>query len=249
MTYQGHLPNGNPVQQHSAGEIYPLVIMQKGLAPNDRYGILYGGYVYEVADSFDGTMQAALKIRQCVALKDYEEALQERAELYAELCAEEPALADQSDVSVEFLEIRLDDLPNDDSQEVEFERAYNALYEYVEAGCFLDQEVAGRMLKLSVHDSGMFLKDFRDDRFVHTVYPSMNTAGTVAQIMWRLFPNEYTCNFADWRGVVGAWLLHCGEPILNWQNLAMDTWQNGAYLKVKSWQDLCALLNAVTSKD
>ncbi len=233
MSYQGHLPNGNPVQQHSAGEIYPLVIMQKGLAPNDRYGILYGGFVYEVADSFSGTMLVASKIRRCVALKDYEEALQGRAELWAELSCKEPEC----------------DTPDADNQEAEFERAYNALYEYVEAGCFLDHEVAGRMLKLAVYDTGMFLKDFRDGRFIFEIYPSMNTAGTVAQIMWRLFPNEYTCNFADWRGVVGAWLLHCGEPVMNCQHLAMDTWQSGAYLEVKSWQDLCALLNTITSKD
>lgn len=218
MSYQGHLPNGNPVQQHSAGEIYPLVIMQKGLAPNDRYGILYGGFAYEVADSFDGTMQAALKIHQCVALKDYEEALQERAELYAELSCEEPSMRD-------------------------------IVYQYIEAGAFLEAEVADRILKLSVHDSGMFLKDFRDDRFIFEIYPSVNTAGVVAQILWRLAPNEYVCNFAEWRGVVAAWLLHHGESVMNWQSLAFDTWQSGAYHEVKSWQDLCALLNVVTSKD
>lgn len=29
--YQGHLPDGNPVQQHSAGEYYPMVLFQRGL--------------------------------------------------------------------------------------------------------------------------------------------------------------------------------------------------------------------------
>ena len=220
MSYQGHLPNGNPVQQHSAGEIYPLVIIQKGLAPNDRYGILYGGFMYEVADSFDGTMQAALKIRRYVALQDYAEALQERAELYDELSCEDPEC-----------------------------NATDIVYQYIEAGAFLEEEVGERMLKLSVHDNGMFLKDFRDDRFIFEIYPSVNTAGVVAQILWRLSPNKYVCNFAEWRGVVAAWLLHHGESVMNWQTLAFDTWQSAAYQEVKSWQDLCALLNAVTSKD
>ena len=237
MTYQGHLPNGNPVQQHSAGEIYPLVIMQKGLAPNDRYGILYGNYAYEVADSFDGTMQAALKIRRCVALKDYEEALQERAELYAELSCEEPEC---TDFAMEAIRVIFAD---DEEPSVR-----DIVYQYIEAGAFLEEEVGERMLKLSVHDSGMFLKDFRDDRFIFEIYPSVNTAGVVAQIMWRL-QQDYVCSFAEWHGVVAAWLLHHGESVMNWQSLAFDTWQSGAYLEVKSWQDLCALLNAVTSKD
>lgn len=231
MSYQGHLPNGNPVQQHSAGEIYPFVIMQQGLE-SARYFILYAGQTFEVADSFDVTMQAASAILNSVVPCDYAEALQERAELWSELSCEDPACAEGVD-----------------SKEVAMLEAYAKLYAYVEAGCFLDVEVAGRMLKLAVYDTGMFLKDFRDGRFIHEVYPSMNTAGTVAQIMWRLYPNEYVCNFADWRGVVGAWMLQCGEAVMNCQHLAMDTWQNGAYLEVKSWQDLCALLNAVTSKD
>lgn len=239
MTYQGHLPNGNPVQQHSAGEIYPLVIMQKGLAPNDRYGILYGGFVYEVADSFDGTMQAALKIRRCAALKDYEEALQERAELYAELSCEEPE-CNTPDFAMEAIRVIFAD---DEEPSVR-----DIVYQYIEAGAFLEAEVADRMLKLSVHDSGMFLKDFRDDRFTFEIYPGVNTAGVVAQIMWRL-QQDYVCSFAEWRGVVAAWLLHRGESVMNWQHLAMDTWQSAAYHEVKSWQDLCALLNAVTSKD
>ena len=241
MSYQGHLPNGNPVQQHSAGEIYPLVIMQKGLAPNDRYGILYGGFMYEVADSFDGTMQAALKIRRCVALKDYAEALQERAELYVELSCEDPEC---NATDIEFLEIRLEDFDLDEELSVR-----DIVYQYIEAGAFLEEEVGERMLKLSVHDNGMFLKDFRDDRFIFEIYPSVNTAGVVAQILWRLSPNKHVCNFAEWRGVVAAWLLHHGESVMNWQTLAFDTWQSAAYREVKSWQDLCALLNAVTSKD
>lgn len=242
MTYQGHLPNGNPVQQHSAGEIYPLVIMQKGLAPNDHYGILYGGFVYPVADSFDDTMQIALKVRRTVALKDYEEALQRWAKQYVECSREEPTVNADTIAGIGLLEI----LADYDDEEPSMR---DVIYEYIEAGAFLEEEVGERMLKLSVHDSGMFLKDFRDDRFIFEIYPSVNTAGVVAQILWRLAPNEYVCNFAEWRGVVAAWLLHHGEAVMNWQHLAFDTWQNGSYLEVKSWQDLCALLNAITSKD
>lgn len=250
MSYQGHLPNGNPVQQHSAGEIYPLVIMQKGLAPNDRYGILYGGFVYPVADSFDATMQIALKIRRTVALKDYEEALKRWAKQYVECSCEEPAAPDVHGVHV--LEVRLDEL--DDKPECtecnvpDIADIYSAVYDFIEFGALREVDVAGRMLKLSVHDNGMFLKDFRDDRFIFEIYPSMNTEATVTQIMWRLVPN-FVCSKVGWRGVVGAWLLHRGEPVMNWQNLAADTWRSGAYQEVKSWQDLCALLNAVTSKD
>lgn len=235
MSYQGHLSNGNPVQQHSAGDCYPFVIIQKGLAPNAHYGIMYGSKVYEVADSFNGTVEAAMNIKLGVAPVQYEEALQERAELYAELCTQAEAEPD--------VEIRLDDFDGEEPT------VRDIVYQYIEAGAFLEEEIGERMLKLSVHDNGMFLKDFRDDRFIFEIYPSLNTAGVVAQIMWRLQPNEYVCNFAEWRGVVAAWLLHCGESVMNWQSLAFDTWQSAAYHEVKSWQDLCALLNAVTSKD
>lgn len=88
--YTGHLPNGNPVQKHSAGDVYPLVIMQQGFEPNDRYFILYGGQKYAVADSFKGTYEAAQKIKDGVAPHQYKEALQERAELWSELDCEEP---------------------------------------------------------------------------------------------------------------------------------------------------------------
>lgn len=247
MSYQGHLPNGNPVQQHSAGEIYPLVIIQKGLAPNDRYGILYGSRVYEVADSFKETEQIAQRIKENTAPCWYSEALDKYNTAFVyrkEHSTEKPVDPAECSPDVEFLEIRLVDSDLDEEPIMR-----DIVYQYIEAGAFLEEEVADRMLKLSVHDSGMFLKDFRDDRFVHEVYPSMNTAGTVAQILWRLQPNEYVCNFAEWRGVVAAWLLHRGESVMNWQHLAFDTWQNGSYLEVKSWQDLCALLNTVTSKD
>ena len=201
---------------------------------------MYGGEVYEVADSFATTMEAAMAIKLNVAPVHYAEALRERAELWEELSYEPPEC---NIGDIEFLEIRLDDLDDEEPT------VRDVVYEYIEAGAFLEEEVGERMLKLSVHDNGMFLKDFRDDRFIFEIYPSVNTAGVVAQILWRLSLNEYVCNFAEWRGVVAAWLLHRGESVMNWQSLAMDTWQSGAYHEVKSWQDLCALLNAVTSKD
>lgn len=235
----GHLPNGNPVQQHSAGEIYPLVIMQKGLAPNDRYGILYGGRVYEVHESFNGTMQIALDVKRMVTAKFYEPLLKSFADYHAELLAQAEAAKCCSPDTAAIQAI----FAGDEEPSVR-----DIVYQYIEAGAFLEEEVGERMLKLSVHDNGMFLKDFRDDRFIFEIYPSVNTAGVVAQILWRL-QNDYVCNFAEWRGVVAAWLLHRGESVMNWQSLAFDTWQSAAYYEVKSWQDLCALLNAVTSKD
>lgn len=44
--YQGHLPDGNPVQQHSAGEYYPCVLFQRGLDADTRYYILFDGIDY-----------------------------------------------------------------------------------------------------------------------------------------------------------------------------------------------------------
>ena len=44
--YQGHLPDGNPVQQHSAGEYYPMVLFHRGLDADTRYYILFDGIEY-----------------------------------------------------------------------------------------------------------------------------------------------------------------------------------------------------------
>ena len=44
--YTGHLPNGNPVQQHSAGEYYPMVLFQRGLDAEAQYYILHDGVEY-----------------------------------------------------------------------------------------------------------------------------------------------------------------------------------------------------------
>lgn len=46
IEYQGHLPDGNPVQQHSAGEYYPMVLFQRGLDADTRYYILFDGIEY-----------------------------------------------------------------------------------------------------------------------------------------------------------------------------------------------------------
>ncbi len=249
MSYQGHLPNGNPVQQHSAGDCYPFVIMQKGLEPDAHYGIMYGGEVYEVADSFSETCQIAQRIKETVTPCWYTNALENYAHAFA--WAKEHKDTKAADPAADPIECCSPDAAAihvifaDDDEEPTMR---DIVYQYIEAGAFLEEEVGNRMLKLSVHDNGMFLKDFRDDRFIFEIYPSVNTAGVVAQILWRL-QNDYVCNFAEWRGVVAAWLLHRGESVMNWQHLAFDTWQSAAYHEVKSWQDLCALLNAVTSKD
>ena len=44
--YTGHLPNGNPVQAHSAGEYYPCILFQRGLDADTRYYILFDGIDY-----------------------------------------------------------------------------------------------------------------------------------------------------------------------------------------------------------
>lgn len=264
--YQDYLLN-NPPKHPLVDRLYPFVCMQKGAEPDAKYGIMYNNKIYEIADSFCGTLEAAVVIKCNVLPQHYTEALQERAATYAEerdaMCrlnageatqvSSAGALAGQNTApdapDTSCLAVPCKESPQADRQEVIMRQAYDKLHEYVEAGCFLEEQVADRMLKLSVHDNGMFLKDFRDDRFIFEIYPSMNTAGTVAQIMWRLFPNKYECSFADWRGVVGAWMMQRGESVMNWQSLAFDTWQSAAYHKVKSWEDLCTLLNAVTSKD
>lgn len=248
--YQGHLPNGNPVQQHSAGDCYPFVISQKGLEPNDQYLVMYAGETFEIADTFNDTRKLLLRIKERFQLHNYIHVLRSYARVYRERIATKTAEAEFAarvnapEPTNDALAIQVIFAGADEEEPT----VRNIVYQYIEAGAFLEEEVADRMLKLSVHDNGMFLKDFRDDRFVFEIYSGVNTAGVVAQIMWRL-QSDYVCNFAEWRGVVAAWLLHRGESVMNWQHLAFDTWQSAAYREVKSWQDLCALLNAVTSKD
>lgn len=45
--YQGHLPNGNAVQAHSAGDLYPIVMFQKGLGDSAKYCIMLAGFYIE----------------------------------------------------------------------------------------------------------------------------------------------------------------------------------------------------------
>ena len=43
--YAEHLPNGNAVQKHSAGDLYPVIMVAKGVEGNYRHGYMYCGYV------------------------------------------------------------------------------------------------------------------------------------------------------------------------------------------------------------
>lgn len=62
--YQGHLPNGNPVQQHSAGEYYPCVLFQRGLDADTRYYILHDGVEYYMGK------EQAFQIQTAESVKD-----------------------------------------------------------------------------------------------------------------------------------------------------------------------------------
>ena len=42
--YEWHLPNGNAVQKHSAGDLYPIIMVAKGKPDNLRHGYMYCGY-------------------------------------------------------------------------------------------------------------------------------------------------------------------------------------------------------------
>lgn len=62
--YQGHLPNGNPVQQHSAGEYYPMVLFQRGLDADTRYYILFDGIDYYMGKEQAFQVQTAKRVMQ-----------------------------------------------------------------------------------------------------------------------------------------------------------------------------------------
>lgn len=61
--YQGHLPDGNPVQQHSAGEYYPMVLFQRGLDADARYYILHDGIEYYVGADQAFQIQTAESVK------------------------------------------------------------------------------------------------------------------------------------------------------------------------------------------
>ena len=62
--YQGHLPDGNPVQQHSAGEYYPCVLFQRGLDADTRYYILFDGIDYYMGKDQQFQIQTAKQVMQ-----------------------------------------------------------------------------------------------------------------------------------------------------------------------------------------
>lgn len=62
--YQGHLPDGNPVQQHSAGEYYPCILFQRGLDADTRYYILFDGIDYYMGKEQAFQVQTAKRVMQ-----------------------------------------------------------------------------------------------------------------------------------------------------------------------------------------
>lgn len=62
--YQGHLPDGNPVQQHSAGEYYPCVLFQRGLDTDVRYYILFDGIEYCMGKEQTFQIETAKRVMQ-----------------------------------------------------------------------------------------------------------------------------------------------------------------------------------------
>lgn len=61
--YTGHLPNGNPVQQHSAGEYYPCILFQRGLDADTRYYILFDGIDYYMGKDQQYQIQTAKSVK------------------------------------------------------------------------------------------------------------------------------------------------------------------------------------------
>lgn len=59
--YQGHLPD-SPIQRHSAGEFFPMVLFQRGLDSTARYYIQYKGIEYVVTDSLQGQSAIAQRV-------------------------------------------------------------------------------------------------------------------------------------------------------------------------------------------
>ena len=58
--YEGHLPNGNAVQKHSAGDLYPVIIVAKGKPNELQYGYSYAGYVDYYSNQEDALQMAQL---------------------------------------------------------------------------------------------------------------------------------------------------------------------------------------------
>lgn len=62
--YQGHLPNGNPVQAHSAGEYYPCILFRRGLDADTRYYILFDGIDYYMGRDQAFQVETAKRVMQ-----------------------------------------------------------------------------------------------------------------------------------------------------------------------------------------
>lgn len=71
--YKGHLPNGNPVQQHSAGEYYPCILFQRGLDADTRYYILFDGIDYCMGKEQEFQVQTAEQVIQISTAIDPED--------------------------------------------------------------------------------------------------------------------------------------------------------------------------------
>ena len=80
IEYQGHLPDGNPVQQHSAGEFYPCVLFQRGLDTDTRYYILFDGVDYCVGKDQAFQIQTAKQVMQVQTLVDPRDSLSTKAQ-------------------------------------------------------------------------------------------------------------------------------------------------------------------------
>ena len=59
--YEGHLPDSG-VQKHSAGDLYPVIMVTKGVEGNYRHGYMYCGYVdWYITREYALQMATALK--------------------------------------------------------------------------------------------------------------------------------------------------------------------------------------------
>lgn len=81
--YTGHLPNGNPVQQHSAGEYYPCVLFQRGLDTATRYYILFDGIEYYMGKEQAFQIETAKRVMQVHTLVDPEDSMATKAQKLA----------------------------------------------------------------------------------------------------------------------------------------------------------------------
>ena len=69
--YSGHLPNGNPVQAHSAGEYYPCILFQRGLDADTRYYILFDGIEYYMGADQQFQIQTAESAKDLLACEKH----------------------------------------------------------------------------------------------------------------------------------------------------------------------------------